>query len=228
MRKLGLLLLALPNGIAKAGQTTNKFGVGRIKLIKQASDPEFIGGLTQNFLPSRSRWAKPLLLIAVVMLSFAAGQTTPDAALQGQLKRVFPNATAFSPKQPGPPPHFIAYSGDPLSKTVAGYVFWTTELEPLERGYDGPIKMLVGVDTNGILTGVLVTEHREPYGYFSVDLPQFARQFFGKNIRDPFKVGADVDAVSRATITITSSARAIRNGARRVARTLMTPAGTTR
>jgi hypothetical protein len=45
--------------VAKVGQTTNKFGVGRIKLIKQASDPEFIGGLTQNFRPSRSRWAKP-------------------------------------------------------------------------------------------------------------------------------------------------------------------------
>jgi hypothetical protein len=76
-------------------------------------------------------------------------------------------------------------------------VFWTTELEPLERGYDGPIKMLVGMDTSGVLTGVLVTQHHEPYGDFSVDPPQFAAQFKGKSIRDPFKVGADVDAVSR-------------------------------
>jgi NosR/NirI family nitrous oxide reductase transcriptional regulator len=170
-----------------------------------------------------------VLVIAVVMLPFALGQGqgTLDPNLESQLRKVFPTATSFSTKQAGPP-HFIAYTGSPSSRTVLGYVFWTTELEPLERGYDGPIKMLVGVDTKAILTGVLVTEHREPYGYFSVDLPQFAQQFKGKDIRDSFKVGADVDAVSRATITITSSARAIRNGARRIARALLTPQGTTK
>jgi len=166
-----------------------------------------------------------VLLTAVVVLNLALGQTAPDPALEAQLRRVFPAAVSFSAKQAGPPSHFVAYAAD---RTVAGYVFWTTEMEPLERGYDGPIKMLVGVDTNAVLTGVLVTEHREPYGYFSVDLPEFAAQFAGKNIRDPFRVGGDVDAVSRATITITSSSRAIRNGARRVARALMTPPGTGR
>jgi NosR/NirI family nitrous oxide reductase transcriptional regulator len=169
-----------------------------------------------------------LLLITLLTLTLTASQTTLDATLQTQLKRVFPSATSFSAKQPGPPPHFVAYSGDGNSKTVAGYVFWTTELEPLERGYDGPIKMLVGMDTKGLLTGILVTEHREPYGYFSVDVPKFAAQFKGKDIRDPFKVGSDVDAVSGATISITSSSRAIRNGARRVARALLTPPGATK
>jgi hypothetical protein len=68
---------ALPNGIAKAGQATNKFGVGRIKPIKQASDPEFIGGLTQNFLPSRSRWAKPIFAVGAVYdrISLIRGKT---------------------------------------------------------------------------------------------------------------------------------------------------------
>jgi transcriptional regulator of nitric oxide reductase len=164
-----------------------------------------------------------VLILVAVMLPFAVGQATLDPALEAQLKKVFPAAASFSPKQAGPPPHFIAYSGS--SRTIAGYVFWTTELEPLERGYDGPIKMLVGLDVNGKLTGVLVTEHHEPYGYFSVEPPAFARQFIGKDIRDPFKVGADVDAVSRASITINSSARAIRNGSRRIARALLTPPG---
>jgi NosR/NirI family nitrous oxide reductase transcriptional regulator len=171
------------------------------------------------------RSVRLVLLVAAAMLSPAAGQTQNDATLQGQLKRVFPTATSFSAKQAGPPPHYVAYTGEPNAKTVAGYVFWTTEVEPLERGYDGPIKMLVGVDTKGTLTGVLVTEHHEPYGYFSVEPPKFAAQFKGKDIRDPFKLGADVDAVSSATITITSSSRAIRNGARRIARALMTPPG---
>src|SRR5262245_57423247 len=168
-------------------------------------------------------------LIPGVVLPVPPGQAALDATLQTQLKKVFPTATSFSTKQPGPPPHFVAYSGDANSKTVAGYVFWTTEVEPLERGYDGPIKMLVGVDTKGILTGVLVAEHHEPYGYFSVEPPKFAQQFKGKDIRGPFKVGADVDAGAGASSTINSSSRAIRNGARRIARALIAPPpGTTK
>ena len=130
----------------------------------------------------------------------------------------------FSPKS-GDPPHFKAFLSDPKSgqQTLAGLAFWTTELDPLERGYDGPIKILVGMDTKGVLTGVIVTEHHEPYGDFSIDRAEFAAQFKGKNIRDPFKVGSDIDAVSRATISVTSSSRAIRNSARRVARQLLTP-----
>jgi len=172
------------------------------------------------------RYLGLLLLMTIAILPFALGQTTLDRALEAQLKRVFPTASAFSPKQTRPLPHFVAYTGSPGSQTVAGYIFWTTELEPLERGYDGPIKMLVGLDTTAHLTGILVTEHHEPYGYFSVELPEFALQFKGKDIRDPFKVGTDVAAVSRATISITSSSRAIRNGARRLARAVLTPPGT--
>ena len=168
------------------------------------------------------------LLAASAALPSSSAQDAPDPVLESQLRRVFPGAASFSAKQPGPPRHFVAYAGDAADRVVAGYVFWTTELEPLERGYDGPIKMLVGVGTDAELTGVLVTEHREPYGYFSVDLPAFANQFLGKDIRDPFRVGSDVDAISRATITITSSSRAIRNGARRVARALMRPPGSSR
>jgi len=147
------------------------------------------------------------------------GQSAHDGKLQAQLKQLFPDAATFSPKG-GNPPHFKAFTG---TQALAGFAFWTTELEPLERGYDGPIKMLVGLDTKGVLTGVVVVEHHEPYGNFSVEPPEFATQFKGKSIRDQFKVGVDVDAVSRATITITSATRAIRNSARRVARQLLTP-----
>ena len=152
-----------------------------------------------------------------------AGQGAGNSKLQAQLRQIFPEATAFSPKE-GDPPHFNAYVNDARGQqTVAGFVYWTTELEPLERGYDGPIKMLVGMDTKGVLSGVVVTENHEPYGSFSVEPPQFAAQFKGKSIRDPFKVGVDVDAVTRATISITSATRAIKNSSRRVARQLLAP-----
>ena len=144
--------------------------------------------------------------------------------LPEQLQNVFPEATSFSDKE-GNPPHFKAYVTDvrTLKPVLAGYVFWTTELEPLERGYDGPIKMLVGMDLTGRLTNVLVVDHHEPYGYFSVESAQFAAQFHNKSIRDAFRVGSDVDAISRATITMTSASRAIKNGARRMARQYLSP-----
>jgi NosR/NirI family nitrous oxide reductase transcriptional regulator len=169
--------------------------------------------------------------VAVSVAVFAGlvvvtGQQANDGKLQVQLKKVFPAATSFSPKE-GDPPHFNAYQQDAKTgqQVVAGFAFWTTELDPLERGYDGPIKMLVGMDTKGVLTGVLVVDHHEPYGNFSVEPPEFAEQFKGKSIRDPFRVGSDVDAVSRATITITSATRSIKNSARRVARQLLTAPG---
>ena len=157
----------------------------------------------------------------IEMLPFGVAEGILDRDLSQHLQQVFPGATAFSKKQTKPLPHYIAYSSASGSQTVAGYVVWTTELQPDERGYDGPIKMLVGMDMNGTLTGVLVTEQHEPYGYFSVGLPAFARQFKGKDIRDPFKVGADVAAVSRASISVNSASRAIRNSARLAARSLL-------
>ena len=141
------------------------------------------------------------------------------------MKRLFPTATAFSAKEPSPP-HFKAYTRDASSgRTEIGVAFWTTELEPLERGYDGPIKMLVGMNMKGILTGIVVVEHHEPYGYFSVDSKEFQQQFVGKDIRDPFKIGGDIDYISRASITNQSATRAIRNSARRVAKQLLSPPG---
>ena len=165
-----------------------------------------------------------LAILAVVAADVLAGlQPSLDAKLQAQLMQLFPQATAFSPKS-GDPPHYKAYvAGNGPGETLAGFAFWTTELEPLERGYDGPIKMLVGMGLNGILTGVVVVEHHEPYGSFSVEPPRFAAQFRGKSIRDPFKVGGDIYAVSRASITITSATRAVKNSARRVARQLLPP-----
>jgi NosR/NirI family nitrous oxide reductase transcriptional regulator len=165
-----------------------------------------------------------ILAIVMAAMAMVAAQAPIDSKTTEQLRRLFPDAASFAPKG-GEPPHFKVFKKDPASgaPVLAGVAFWTTELDPLERGYDGPIKILVGMDTVGVLAGVVVADHHEPYGYFSVDLPEFAAQFKGKNIRDAFRLGADVDAVSRATMTVGSAARAVRNSSRRVATQLLTP-----
>jgi transcriptional regulator of nitric oxide reductase len=144
-----------------------------------------------------------------------------QSSVEARLRQLFPSATAFSPKE-GDPPHFKAYAGGRSASNIVGYAFWTTELAPLERGYGGPIAMLVGMDTKGLLTGLVIADHHEPYGDFSIDRPEFAAAFRGKDVRDPFRLGEDIDAVSRATITMSSAVRAVRNSARRVARQFLT------
>ena len=164
--------------------------------------------------------------IGFVLLGSALllAQTKTDL-VQAHLKSLFPAAVSFSAKEPLPVPHFKAF-GAPDAKgqpQLLGLAFYTTELEPLERGYDGPVKMLVGLDTRGVIAGVVVISHVEPFGKFSVDTPRFAAQFKGKSVKDQFKPGVDIDEVSTATITITHATRAIRKSARRVAVQMLKP-----
>ena len=170
-----------------------------------------------------NRAAAAVTLVVGASIVITAGAQSGDV-LQARLKQLFPSATAFSPKG-GDPPHFKAYAGTG-SRDVVGYAFYTTEVSPLERGYGGPIVMLVGIDVKGVLTGIVITDHHEPYGDFSIDRPAFAAHFRGKDVRDPFRLGTDIDAVSRATITMSSAVRAIRNSARRIARELIAPPST--
>ena len=154
--------------------------------------------------------------------------TNPDPG--PELKQLFPAAAAFS-KLGGEPLHFKVYGVDPKADPGAkpiGYVFWTTDMVPNEHGYHGPLHLLVGLDLTGTITGVIVDYPSEPYGYFSVEPPEFPAQFKGKSIFEPFRVGEDVDAVSRASLTINSATRAIRDGSRMMAKAFLDPAAVRR
>ena len=168
-------------------------------------------------------WLVAALLVSTPV-AIAVAQVLAGAPLEEQLEYLFPGASSFSDKQ-GSPPHYRAFADSEASSEpeLIGLAFWTTELDPLERGYDGPIKMFVGMEPDGRLRGVILTEHYEPYGDFSIERPEFAAQFENKDIRNRFRVGEDIDAVSRATITVRSASRAVRNSSRRIARAYLTP-----
>jgi hypothetical protein len=155
----------------------------------------------------------------------AAQRIITHSDQDAHLKQLFPKAVAFSPLS-GNPLHYIAYGVNPRQNPAAppiGYAFWTTDLVPQEQGYHGPIHVLVGIDLAGVLTGAIVDFDTEPYGYFSVEPPEFGAKFKGKSINDPFRVGGDIDAVSRASISINSATRAIRDSSRMVAKLLLSP-----
>lgn len=185
--------------------------------------PQF-GAMRSAALRQR-RWLVCAASIAFALLQDPRGlaQSSLDGLTEVRLALLFPDAKIFA-KGAGELPHYEAFGRDGQGKAVLlGYGFWTTEIDPLERGYDGPIAILVGLDLHAYLTGVVVGKHREPYGNVSIDRPEFAAQFNGKDVRDPFRVGEDIDAVSRASISIASATRSIRASARRVAQKYLTP-----
>jgi len=142
-----------------------------------------------------------------------------------KLKRLFPRAVAFAPRGEVDPLHFKVYAVDPNSPGAKpiGYAFWTTDLVPEQLGYHGHIHMLIGMDTTGSLTGVIVDWNTEPYADISIEKPEFPKMFVGKSILDKFVAGEDVDIMSRATITVRAAAREIRDASRMVAKAVLTP-----
>ena len=162
----------------------------------------------------------PVLSVAQSVAGFI------DPMPKARLKQLFPSATTFTPRGDKDPIYFTAYSADPVKTRGAkpiGWAFWTIDLVPGELGYHGHIHMLIGMNTQGRITGVIVDRNTEPYGDISINKPEFPLQFKGKSIRDRFEVGQDVDVTSRATISVRAAAREIREASRMVARAVLNP-----
>lgn len=78
-------------------------------------------------------------------------------------------------------------------------------------GYSGPIRLLVGVDTGGSVTGVHVLEHRETPGLgdrVESSKSDWARQFNGRSLVDPVpsgwaikRDGGEFDQLTGASVT---------------------------
>lgn len=147
-----------------------------------------------------------------------AGLSEEDLEL---LRGVMPQAESFSEKS-GEPPVYKAFGEATESgeTPLIGYLFETPDYPPEEIGYSAPIQVLVGMDLEGILTGIKVLYYRESYMSIRGDFlatERFPFQFKGMSVSDGFRVGRDVDGVSRATLTSWATSRGIRNSARRVA-----------
>ncbi len=169
--------------------------------------------------------ATSVVLVAAWALALAtrASLFAQDAPEEWRelLERVVPEADRFADRT-GQPPVFEAYRRDPLtgSEALVGYAFLTSDLPPEQKGFDGPIEVLVGMDLDGRLTGIVVTRYNESLRRSRGDFLAargFQDQFSGKSIVDAFQVRRDVDGITGATITVDAMSRGIRNAAREVA-----------
>ena len=138
---------------------------------------------------------------------------------QSLVEEVLPGAISFDVRD-GDPRVIVGYAAEaPDEEAVVGYAFLTSDVPPEELGYNGPIEVLVGMDREGVLTGVRVTHYVESYIRTRGDFlrtPGYEAQFTGKSISDPFRAKRDVRVVSRATISVSAMSRGIRASARRV------------
>jgi Na+-translocating ferredoxin:NAD+ oxidoreductase RnfG subunit len=160
-----------------------------------------------------------LVLTLVLAGAVAAAQPLVSPADEAALRRLLPQADHFELHDRGAR-HFRAFAAPEAGAAprLIGLAFFTTDLAPRIYAYKGRITSLVAMDPGGRLIGVRVVHHYEPFGYFSIDLPEFIEQFRGKSVLAPLTVGKDIDGVSRATITNDAAVRSIRDSARRMAR----------
>ena len=88
-------------------------------------------------------------------------------------------------------------------------------------GYAGPIRLLVGVDTEGLVTGVHVLEHRETPGLgdrVESTKSDWVEQFDGRSLIDPTpgewaikRDGGQFDQITGASVTPRAIVKAVKN-----------------
>jgi NosR/NirI family nitrous oxide reductase transcriptional regulator len=174
-----------------------------------------------KFSGFKQRFSFQLVALVVLTALSSIGLGQPGLQVTPELMMdVFPQATRFSGKS-GSPPVIKAYVDSAEGEQVVGYLFETKDYPPEEIGYSAPIQIIAGLDMTGTMTGIKVLFYRESYKSIRGDFlatERFPNQFEGKNVVDGFRVGRDIDGVSRATITSWAVSRGLRNASREVAR----------
>lgn len=139
-------------------------------------------------------------LIAAISAGLLAGVNllTKDTIEANSNKRLIEtfaqviDAEVFAEQNDAELPLWRAIKGGKL----VGYVVRLTG-----QGYSSAgIDLLVGMDSEAVVTGVLVFSHSETPGLGSkVAEPKYLAQFTGKGLDSPIAAGEDVDAISGAT-----------------------------
>ena len=152
-----------------------------------------------------------------------------QADLDAALLELFPDADSFNPIadiQSADPTVIIEGDKENPSNTGAFEAIKNNStlgvaLRTSRASYSGPIKILVGVGTDGAIKGIKILENTDTPGlganagsktYF-VDRSRgirFYDQFTGKSTRDPFEPKQDIAAITAATITSTAVSASVK------------------
>jgi hypothetical protein len=82
------------------------------------------------------------------------------------------------------------------------------------QGYGGPFVLGIRIMEDGKIHEIIPLDHKETPAFVKkIEDAKYRDQFVGKSVGNDFIVGADINAVSGATVTTMAAAEAIRNGA---------------
>jgi NosR/NirI family nitrous oxide reductase transcriptional regulator len=153
-------------------------------------------------------------VLIVILGLLARDHLVPRPAVGlSQLLLVFPSARSFSDLL-GSPPRRDAYAQD---GSVLGSVIDSRDLSHRAAGYSGEISLLVGISQNGTISGVKVLDHSETPSYVR-NLEEWLNTFRGRSVKEPLRIGEDLDGMTNATVTSKGIANGVRFSARAVAR----------
>ena len=146
-----------------------------------------------------------------------------ERSLQPALSGLFYDSGLTESKVIVPPPHDL-----PGSEAAIIYRVFARQ-EPAAAlfvvsardGYAGPIRILVGVDPEGLVTGVHVLEHRETPGLGDLvesTKSDWVRQFDGRSLLDPVpddwaikRDGGQFDQLTGASVTPRAIVKAVKD-----------------
>jgi len=143
-----------------------------------------------------------------VWLLGMAGMIQPAGAegVDWKVQQYFPQATRVG-----------EFEGEPLAAPVyrdevlLGYLMRTSDIAPIPAYSGEPITLLVGLDLEGRITGLKITQHSEPIlvvGISEQDLAHYVDQYRGVTVAEKVKLGGaerdgyvTIDGITGATIT---------------------------
>lgn len=151
----------------------------------------------------------------------------PDLCALAPCGEVMPGAQQFS-RRKGTPSYVEAYALESGQTRLVGYVFLSTDIVDIPAYSGKPIVTLIGMNTEGIITGVRILKHSEPIllaGIPESTLVTFIRQYIGKAAGTKMEVGQgngkgdtiSLDGVSGATVTVIAENQVILRSAYAIA-----------
>lgn len=167
-------------------------------------------------------WVIKFLTAVLLVLGEMTAQAAGIDELYPAVKTFFPQADRFGEIE-GKPPAAPVYKGE----EIIGYAFQTDDVVKIPAYSGKPVNLLIGIDTQGKITGAKVLKHHEPIllvGIPEESLFKFADNYVGRSVTDRIKVGAgkrkgfvNVDAITGATVTVIVVNRTIMRAAHEVA-----------
>lgn len=141
-----------------------------------------------------------VLTLSLQLSSLAEMSLSPEEAT----KKIFPELEEYKIES-----HFVDGQEFKIFTVVKDgeTIGWT--VVSTEMGKINPITFLVGISKEGKVLEVYVLEFRDMFGA-EVKRRSFLRQFQGKVLKNPLKVGRDIDAVTQATISSNAATTAVK------------------